>query len=120
MHGLEEVGKISIPRCVYDGGREEIISCQLHGFGDATANSAVTYMVYETPRGIFTRLLCSNTRVAPLKSLSIPRLELMSARIFSVLMETVKSAFSSQVKFDCTRYCLDSKTALYWIVNNGN
>ena len=121
VHGLEEVGTISIPRCVYDEGREEIISCQLHGFGDASlkAYSAVIYMVYETPRGIFTRLLCSKTRVAPLKSLSIPRLELMSARILSVLMETVKSALSSQVKVDCTRYWLDSKTALYWIFNNG-
>ena len=43
----------------------------------------------------------------------------MSARILSVLMETVKSALSSQVKVDCTRYWLDSKTALYWIFNNG-
>ena len=32
VHGLEEVGTISIPRCVYDGGREEIISCQVHRF----------------------------------------------------------------------------------------
>ena len=30
------------------------------------AYSAVIYMVYETPRGIFTRLLCSKTSVAPL------------------------------------------------------
>ena len=29
VHGLEEVGTISIPRCVYDEGREELfpVSC---------------------------------------------------------------------------------------------
>ena len=44
--------------CVYDGGKEEIISCQLHGFVDASlkAYSVVIYMVYETPRGTITRL----------------------------------------------------------------
>lgn len=124
LHSLEEVGKISIPRCVYDESEEEILSCQLHGFGYASlkaysAVNYVNYMVYETSRGIFTRLLCSKTRMAPLKSLTIPRLELMPARILSVLMKTVKNVLSSQVKDDCTRYWLDSKTALYWIYNNG-
>ena len=80
MHGLEEVGTISTPRCVYDGGKEEIVSCQLRRIVNASlkAYSAVIYMVYETPRGTFERLLCSKTRKAPVKSSSIPRLELMS------------------------------------------
>ena len=121
LNDLYQVGTISIPRCVYDESEGEILSCQLHGFGDASkkAYSAVIYLVYETSKGIFTKLLCSKTRVAPLKSLTIPRLELMSARILAVLMNTVRSALSSQVKIDSVKYWLDSKTALYWIYNNG-
>ena len=121
LNDLYQVGTISIPRCVYDESEGEILSIQLHGFGDASkkAYSAVIYLVYETSKGIFTKLLCSKTRVAPLKSLTIPRLELMSARILAVLMNTVRSALSSQVKIDCVKYWLDSKTALYWIYNNG-
>ena len=53
------------------------------------------------------------------KSLSIPRLEPMSARILSVLMKDCMNALSSQVKIDCTRHWLDSKTALYWNHNYG-
>ena len=68
-------------------------------------------------QGIFSQLLCSKTRVAPLKSPTIPRLELMSARILAVLMNTVKNALQSQVNIDKVRLWLDSKTALYWIQN---
>ena len=31
----------------------------------------------------------------------------------------VCKALSSQIKIDCVRYWLDSKTALHWIFNNG-
>ena len=43
------------------------------------------------------RLLTSRSRVAPLKELTIPRLELMSARILAQLMSTVKNALEEQV-----------------------
>ena len=119
LQDLQSMGKVSIPRCVYDKSEGEILWCQLHGFGDASkkAYSAVIYMVYGTSKGIFTKLLCSKTRVAPLKSLTIPRLELMSARILAFLMNTVKNALQSQVKIDKVRLWLDSKTALYWVQN---
>lgn len=117
LNDLYQVGTISIPRCVHDGSEGGILSCQLHGFGDASkkAYSAVIYLVYETRKGIFTKLLCSKTRGAPLKSLTIPRLVLMSARILAVLMNTVRSALSSLLKIDGVKYWLDRKTALYWI-----
>ena len=54
-----------------------------------------------------------------MKGLSIPRLELLSARILAVLMNTVYNALKTQIKIDCIRYWLDSMTALYWIFNNG-
>ena len=34
-------------------------------------------------------------------------------------MDTVRNALSSQVRIDGVKYWLDSKTALYWIYNNG-
>ena len=61
--------------------------------------------------------MCTKTRVAPLKQLSIPRLELMSARILAMLMNTVYVALSSQVRIEEKFYWLDSKTALFWINN---
>ena len=121
LDDLRMVKSLSLPRCLYDGSEGEILSCRIHGFGDASkkAYCAVVYLVYETSQGWNTSLLCSKTRVAPLKELSIPRLELLSGRILAVLVDTVCKALSSQIKIDCVRYWLDSKTALHWIFNNG-
>ena len=121
IHGLNEVKTLTIPRCVHDETEGELLSCQLHGFGDASkkAYCAAVYLVCETTKGRYTKLLCSKTRVAPLKDLTIPRLELMSARILAVLMDNVYKALCSQVTFDKVKYWLDSKTALYWIYNQG-
>ena len=118
---LHEVNKISLPRCLYDKQADTITSCSLHGFGDASKNAycAMIYLVCTTETSIFSKLICTKTRVAPLKELSIPRLELMSACILSKLMATVYKALSTQVKIDECRYWLDSKTALYWINNQG-
>ena len=67
--------------------------------------------------GTCSRLACSETRIAPLKTLSISCLELMSARILANLMLNVMNALSSQIKLTSCRYWLDSKTALFWLIN---
>ena len=122
VQDLSETGEIQISRCLYETGGERVTECYLHGFGDASkkAYCAMVYFVYRTDDGkTHVRLVASKTRVAPLKELSIPRLELMSARILAQLMDTVRNALLSQLKVDGVRYWLDSKTALSWIRNNG-
>ena len=64
-------------------------------------------------------MLASKSTVAPLKSLTIPRLELMSARILAQLMDSVGKALEYQLKVNGRTFWLDSKTALYWIRNKG-
>lgn len=94
---LSKVRGISVSRCIYDGPKQEVLECYLHGFGDASnrAYCAVVYFVCRTHDGVYTRLLTSRSRVAPLKALTIPRLELMSARILAQLMSTVKKALEA-------------------------
>ena len=54
-----------------------------------------------------------------MKPTSIPRLELMSARLLAQVMKSVKEALENQVCVDSTYYWLDSMTALYWVKNRG-
>lgn len=60
----------------------------------------MVYLVEETMEDAFVTLLSAKTRVAPLKKLTIPRLELMSARLLATLMSTIIEAFGSQLKVD--------------------
>ena len=121
VRDVKEVRSIDLDRCVYDCLREEVLSCELHGFGDASekAYCAVVYFVYRTPSGVHVRLLTAKTRIAPLKAFSIPRLELMSAVMLARLMNSVRNALKTQVECVKTRFWLDSKTALCWIRNQG-
>ncbi|KAK2547117.1 hypothetical protein P5673_033111 [Acropora cervicornis] len=110
-----------IDRCVYGHVCEEVLECSLHGFADASkkAYCAVIYFLYRTKTGTYSKMLTSKTRVARLKELSIPRLELIACLILAKLMCTVKNALNSQVSVQKVKFWSDSMTALYWIMNYG-
>ena len=88
---MGKVGEICINRCVKVSGRELDGHWHLHGFSDASkaAYSAVVYLVYKTSVGTEVSILASKSRVAPLKKLSIPRLELMGAWLLARLVDSV-------------------------------
>ena len=93
----------------------------MHGFADASlkAYCAVIYFVCESPEGITVTLLTSKTRVAPVKTQTIPRLELMAGRTFALLMDTVRKALETELELEYVRMWTDSKTVLSWINNKG-
>lgn len=75
----------------------------LVGMGDASEKSygCCIYSVVETPQGdVLTNLICAKSKVSPLKTLSIPRLELCAALLLSKLMKLVVDNYSSRVKID--------------------
>ena len=117
---LKGVREISVPRCVYRVPQGQI-NCFLHGFADASSKAycAVVYFVCEAFGAFTVTFLTSKTRVAPPKTQTIPRLELMSGRVLAKLMETVQNALKEEVEIKGSRMWLDSKTALWWINNRG-
>ena len=72
MSDLHELNQIFLPR-----------------YASKNAYCAMIYLVCTKETSIFSKLICTKTRVADWEELSIPRLELMSACILSKLMDTV-------------------------------
>lgn len=75
----------------------EPTTVELHGFSDASllAMIAVIYLrVLEASGEISVKLVCSKTRVAPLKRLTIPRLKLSAALILARFSCHVKRALN--------------------------
>lgn len=101
-----------IPRWIRTGNAE----VQLHGFCDASSQAygAVLYArVIDSKGKISSSLLCAKSRVAPIKTISIPRLELSGAEMLSRLAEHVKEVCEmSNTKLYL--WC-DSTIVLYWM-----
>ena len=80
-----------VSRCYHDK-KKFIASTELHGFSDASeqAYSAVVYLRVECTDGSTqVVLISSKTRVAPIKRLTIPRLELCGAQLLAQLLHHV-------------------------------
>lgn len=92
-----------------------MVDLQLHIFVDASeeAYSCVAYFRAEFVGGVEIALIGGKAKVAPLKALSIPRLELMAAVIGVRLLKTIRTAHSLSIN----KIVLwsDSKTVLSWI-----
>lgn len=91
---LPSLNQLNIARCVRIlAGSQDF---ELHGFCDASerAYGACVYVrTQNRSEGLFNvNLLCSKSRVAPLKALSLPRLELCAAALLAALIERVKDA----------------------------
>ncbi|XP_062143168.1 uncharacterized protein LOC133850923 [Drosophila sulfurigaster albostrigata] len=78
LQSYPALGKIRIPRWVQFQTR---VKLQYHGFCDASerAYGAAICVRVETANKVSTHLLTAKTKVAPVKSLSVPRLELCGA-----------------------------------------
>jgi len=110
--------RIRIPRNCTEGFRKEDGRFQLHSFSDASkkAYAVVVFLRVEAPNGVRIHFLQSKARVAPTKTVTIPRLELLSCTISARLTLSIKKALD--LVDVPTYYWNDSTTALSWIRNS--
>ncbi|GFU80901.1 uncharacterized protein TNCV_4251501, partial [Trichonephila clavipes] len=67
---------------------------ELHGFADASEKcyGAVINCRFQSPDGTTVKLVTNKSRVAPVKSVTMPRLELCAAVLLAKLMKRVETA----------------------------
>ncbi|RYE16478.1 MAG: hypothetical protein EOP45_17430, partial [Sphingobacteriaceae bacterium] len=97
------------------------VKVQIHGFSDSStaALGAQLYVRVIRQNGKITcNLLVSKTRVAPLKTVTIPRLELSAAEMLARLLVETKKA----MEWNNVEYTLwtDSSISLHWIRKQPN
>lgn len=104
------VQRLSYPRFVAMANS----SVQIHAFCDASlsAYGVCVYVRTESGNTVKTNLLCSKSRVAPLKSLTVPKLELSAALLLAELVDDILNTMS----FSCEVHCWsDSMVVLSWL-----
>ncbi|XP_041630550.2 uncharacterized protein, partial [Drosophila kikkawai] len=111
---MDAVGQFRCPRHYFGHGAVRTI--ELHVFVDASqsAFAAVAYwrVMYEDGK-VLASFVCAKTKCAPMRTMSIPRLELQAAVLGTRLINTIKEEHS--VDISETVLWTDSKTVLRWI-----
>lgn len=88
---------------------------QIHGFCDASEKGygAVIYTKTKVKGNVHIEIIASKSRVAPLKVITVPRLELCGANLLINLMEMIMPIFKNH-SIQC--YCWsDSQIVLKWL-----
>ncbi|XP_046745774.1 uncharacterized protein LOC124411010 [Diprion similis] len=109
---LPAISNFRIPRWLGLNSSQQTV--ELHGFGDASqlAYAAVVYLRIIRDGQSSVTLVSSKTKVAPVKQVSLPRLELCAANLVTRLAKTILA----MLKLDCPAHLWsDSTITLAWI-----
>lgn len=117
LTSLQDVRNISVPRRVVEGSSQDV-SMELHHFSDASelAYGCCSYLRSVSCYGhVNVALLFSKCRVAPIKTTSIPRLELQAA----VLAAQTDALLREQLDFSLlsSHFWVDSELVLKYLFN---
>jgi len=114
--GLSTLNTLTIPRKIICN--QKIIYTEIHGFADASMKcyGACIYLRCKDDCGEYTtNLICAKSRVAPLKTISLPRLELCAA----LLLVRMINSLVPKLNLNIVRkhFWSDSKIVLAWIAS---
>ena len=107
LRTLRDLKTVKLKRCAFSDAAPSHV--EFHGFCDSSFEvyCAVAYLRIVSDEGIAVNVLCAKT-----KSLTIPRLELLSYLLLSTLFSECKLALKRKIKIDKTFCSSDSKVAL--------
>ena len=116
---LPALERFSMERCLKPANFGTVVSRQIHNFSDAssTGYGQVTYLRIENEKGdIHCAFLMGKARVAPVKTMTIPRLELTAATVSVRVGEMIAKELDEPA--ESKTYWTDSTTVLKYIRNN--
>ena len=105
-------------RCLKPNNFGVVVSRQIHSFSDAssTGYDQVSYLRMENERGdVHCAFLIGKARVAPVKTMTIPRLELTAATVSVRVVEMIARELDEPV--NSRHFWTDSTTVLKYISN---
>ena len=119
LEDLPKLKQLSVDRCLKPPGFGKTVSVQLHHFSDASQQGygAVSYLRFLNDKdAIHCSFVMGKARTAPLKTVTIPRLELSAAVVASRLDKTLRKEIDISV--DESVFWTDSTCVISYIQNN--
>ena len=119
MSDLPNMEEVRIPRCTKPQHFSNVVSRELHHFADASdhAYGTCSYLRQQDDQGqVDVSIIMAKSRLAPLKRMTIPRLELAAATLAVRQDGLIKAELN--VTIDETHYWSDSMIVLKYIAND--
>jgi len=116
---LSRLSEVQVNRCIKQAHLSTIVNTQLHHFSDASqyGYSVATYLRLNDVTGQKScQLLFAKSRLAPLKAVTIPRLELTAVALSVKIHKYVQSQLEQPV--NATFFWTDSMIVLQYIRND--
>ncbi|XP_071085478.1 uncharacterized protein [Haliotis cracherodii] len=116
---LCHIEDFTVPRCVIPNDFCEMMSAELHHFADASiaGYGAVSYVrIVDSCGRIHCSFLMAKSRLAPIKSITIPRLELCAAVLSVKLDEMLRKEL--RMETEQSTFWTDSMIVLHYIKND--
>ena len=117
MADLKQIEILRVKSFAFEQPKEIILSISLNVFCDSSFKvcPGMVSIRVETTLGIRVSFLCAKTKVAPLKKLSIPRLELLRCVLLIKVLKDVLVALKGHVSIDSVYCWSDFEIALRWV-----
>ena len=119
LEDLPKLEQLSVDRCLKPPGFGKVVSVQLHHFSDASQQGygAVSYLRFLNDKdAIHCSFMMGKARTAPLKTVTISRLELSAAVVASRLDKILRKEIDLPV--DESVFWTDSTCVISYIQNN--
>ncbi|XP_067046580.1 uncharacterized protein [Acropora muricata] len=111
---LGELGAVRISRCLKEDKKLRDITIHTFSVASEKAYAAASYIRHEYEDGTFsTRLVAAKSKLAPLKVMSIPRLELIGA--LTGLRLTLKICAALELPRNKATFWVDSVNVGFWV-----
>jgi len=118
LEDLPKLSSVQIDRCIKPKNFGEVVKSELHTFSDAsqTGYGAVSYIRLINSEGdVHCSFLAAKSRLAPLKAVTIPRLELSAAVVAVELEGQLRQEL--EIPIDESIFWTDSTSVLQYINN---
>ena len=118
---LQELSSFEVNRCIKPDNFGVTLTAQIHNFSDASENGygIASYIILTNKDGQkCCTLLMSKSRVAPLKKVTIPRMELTAAVIAAKVDQLLRQEL--EIKLEKSVFWTDSLTVLRYIENDAS
>ena len=114
---LRTLNQVTVMRYMFSEVSENIESVEIYGFCDSSlkAYSGLCYLRTQTSIGVKVNLLSAKAKIAPMKKMSIARLELLGCCLLKDLIKSILTAINCVYNVSKLFYWSDSEISLYWI-----